>query len=62
MQAMRTEDVSAVTPLRYTRLIFGIALGIVLFDEQLSPSMIVGSAYILLSGLFIIWRGKRSGR
>ena len=60
MRAMRTGDVSAVTPLRYTRLIFGIVLGIVLFGERLSPPMIYGSALIILSGLFIIWRGKRA--
>lgn len=59
MRAMRTGDVSAVTPLRYTRLLFGIALGIALFGERLNPQMIVGSAFILLSGLFVIWRGKR---
>lgn len=59
MLAMRTGDVSAVTPLRYTRLIFGIVLGIALFGERLSPPMIVGSALIILSGLFIIWRGRR---
>lgn len=58
MRAMRTGDVSAVTPLRYTRLLFGIALGIVLFGERLSTPMMVGSAFILLSGLFVIWRGK----
>ena len=58
MQAMRTGDVSAVTPLRYTRLIFGIVLGIALFGERLSAPMIVGAAFVILSGLFIIWRRK----
>lgn len=60
MRAMRTGDVSAVTPLRYTRLIFGIVLGIALFGERLSAPMIVGSAFIILSGLFIIWRRRRA--
>lgn len=60
MRAMRTGDVSAVTPLRYTRLIFGIALGVALFGERLSTPMVVGSALIILSGLFIIWSGKRA--
>lgn len=58
MRAMRTGDVSAVTPLRYTRLLFGITLGIALFGERLSTNMIIGSAFILLSGLFVIWRAK----
>ena len=61
MKAMRTGDVSAVTPFRYTRLLFGIALGIVFFGETLSLSMIAGSILILMSGLFILWRGRRAG-
>lgn len=60
MKAMRTGEVSAVTPFRYTRLLFGIALGIALFGEQLSHSMMVGSGLIVISGLFILWRGKHA--
>ncbi|WP_407493156.1 DMT family transporter [Pseudooceanicola sp. MF1-13] len=59
MKAMRTGDVSAVTPFRYTRLIFGIALGILVFNEALTGAMILGSVLIMLSGLFIFWRGKQ---
>lgn len=59
MKAMRTGDVSAVTPFRYTRLLFGIAMGVLFFGEALSPSMLVGSGLIVISGLFILWRQKR---
>lgn len=59
MKAMRTGEVSAVTPFRYTRLLFGIALGIFIFGEELSLSMGIGSGLIVLSGLFILWRGKQ---
>ncbi|MEP3233220.1 MAG: DMT family transporter, partial [Hyphomicrobiales bacterium] len=59
MIAMRTGEVSAVTPFRYTRLIFGIALGIAVFGEQLTLSMVIGSGLIVLSGLFILWRSKQ---
>lgn len=58
MKAMRTGEVSAVTPFRYTRLLFGITLGVVLFDEQLSSAMVLGSGLIVFSGLFILWRRK----
>lgn len=58
MKAMRTGDVSAVTPFRYTRLLFGIALGVLFFGETLSLSMLIGSGLIVLSGLFILWRQK----
>lgn len=58
MNAMRTGDVSAVTPFRYTRLIFGIGLGVVWFGETLSLAMVIGSGLIVLSGLFIMWRSS----
>nr|WP_309504056.1 DMT family transporter [uncultured Roseovarius sp.] len=59
MKAMRIGEVSAVTPFRYTRLLFGLALGIALFGESLSLSMLIGSGLIVVSGLFILWRGKQ---
>ncbi|WP_300014983.1 DMT family transporter [uncultured Roseobacter sp.] len=60
MKAMRTGEVSAVTPFRYVRLLFGVGFGVVFFGEQLSFSMLLGSAVIVVSGLFILWRGKKA--
>lgn len=60
MKAMRSGEVSAVTPFRYTRLLFGIGIGLVFFGETLTPPMIFGSGLIVLSGLFIMWRGKQA--
>ena len=59
MKAMRTGEVSAVTPFRYTRLLIGITFGVLLFDEQLDSTMLVGCGLIVVSGLFILWRGKQ---
>ena len=50
---MRTGEVSVVTPFRYSRMLFGILLGVIVFGEQLSNSMIVGSTMIIASGLFV---------
>ena len=58
MKAMRSGDVSAVTPFRYTRLLFGIALGMILFGERPDLPMMIGCGIVVLSGLFILWRGK----
>lgn len=58
MKAMRTGDVSAITPFRYTRLLFGIALGMILFGEEPDMMMSIGCVVVVLSGLFILWRGK----
>ncbi|MGB0507665.1 MAG: DMT family transporter [Pikeienuella sp.] len=60
MKAMRTGEVSAVTPFRYTRLIFGVALGVMAFNETLTTPMLIGSGLIVCSGLFILWRGKKA--
>lgn len=57
-RAMRTGDVSAVTPFRYTRLLFGVAFGVTVFGETLDAATYVGSAIIVASGLFIILRGR----
>ena len=59
MKAMRSGDVSAVTPFRYSRLLFGIAMGIALFGERPDLATWIGSGLIVLSGLFIMWRGQR---
>lgn len=52
---------SPVTPFRYVRLIFGVALGVLLFGERLATPMFLGSAMIVLSGLFIMWRSGSKG-
>ena len=62
MTAMRTGEVSTVTPFRYTRLIFGITLGVILFGEEISAAMVAGSALTVVSGLFILWQSKRARR
>ncbi|WP_245578208.1 DMT family transporter [Marinobacterium litorale] len=58
MKAMRTGEVSTVTPFRYSRLLFGVALGYFVFGEPLNPSFWLGSAVIVSSGLFIMWRRR----
>ncbi|MEP2782291.1 MAG: DMT family transporter [Pseudoruegeria sp.] len=58
MKAMRTGEVSAVTPFRYSRLLFGIGLGVLVFDETLTAPMFFGSCLIVTSGLFILVRGR----
>ncbi|MEP3275910.1 MAG: DMT family transporter [Stappiaceae bacterium] len=60
MKAMRTGEVSAVTPFRYSRLLIGIAFGVLLFDEELSATMLIGCGLIVVSGLFILWRGQKA--
>lgn len=58
MNAMRTGEVSAVAPFRYSRILFGIGLGVFVFGEALTPQMILGSAVIVGAGVFILLRGR----
>ncbi|MTH98598.1 DMT family transporter [Roseibium sp. RKSG952] len=60
MKAMRTGEVSSVTPFRYSRLLFGIGLGVVMFGERLDQTMWIGSALIVASGMYILWRGRKT--
>ncbi|WP_424831955.1 DMT family transporter [Ruegeria sp.] len=60
MKAMRMGEVSAVTPFRYSRLLFGVGLGVVMFGERLDQTMWIGSALIVASGLYILWRGRQA--
>lgn len=57
--AMRTGDVSVVTPFRYTRLVFALILAVVVFGETPDPMMLAGAALIVASGIFALTRSKR---
>lgn len=59
MKAMRTGDIATVTPFRYTRLLFGVGLGVLCFDERLDTAMLAGCAVIVSAGLLIAWDGRR---
>ena len=54
--AMRTGEVGAVTPWRYTRLIFGMGLGFAVFSETPDALMLIGSALVVGSGVFALFR------
>ncbi len=57
--AMRIGEVSVVTPFRYTRLVFGVALGVLVFAERLDWPMVVGAGLILASGLYTLLHRPR---
>ena len=54
--AMRIGEVSAVVPFRYSRLVFGVAIGVWYFGEVLDHWTLIGSAIVVLSGLYALWR------
>jgi drug/metabolite transporter (DMT)-like permease len=54
--AMRTGEVSAVTPFRYTRLAFALILSITLLGERPDGVTLVGAALIVGSGVLALAR------
>lgn len=54
--AMRTGDVGAVAPFRYTRLIFALGIGTVFFAETPSAPTLLGAALIVASGVALLRR------
>jgi drug/metabolite transporter (DMT)-like permease len=54
--AMRTGDVSAVTPFRYTRLVFAMVLAMALFGERPDLATWAGAALVVGSGIFALSR------
>ncbi len=56
--AMRTGEVSVVTPFRYTRLVFGLLLGIVIFAERPDTMTLAGSMIIVGTGVYTLMRSR----
>lgn len=54
--ATRLGEISAVVPFRYSRLVFAMILGFVVFGERPNAWMITGSALVIGTGLYTIWR------
>lgn len=54
--AMRTGEVSAVTPFRYTRLIFAMVLAMLLFVERPDLATWIGAGLVVGSGIFALTR------
>jgi drug/metabolite transporter (DMT)-like permease len=54
--AMRTGDVSVVTPFRYTRLIFALILGTLFFAETPDSLTLFGAAMIVGCGALLMRR------
>ena len=58
--ATRLGEVSFVTPFRYTRIVFGLAVGVTVFSERPDAAMLIGSVIIVMSGLYTLWRERQA--
>lgn len=60
--ATRIGDASAITPFRYTRLLFSILVGMLVFGERPDGVTLGGAALIIASGLYTFAREHRLAR
>ncbi|MEP7452833.1 DMT family transporter [Phyllobacterium sp. SB3] len=64
-RALKLADAATVAPLQYTLLFWAILFGWMVFGDVPRMSMLIGSGFIIASGLFIFFREqqlKRQGR
>ncbi|MFP1645192.1 DMT family transporter [Pontitalea aquivivens] len=60
--AMRLGEVAVITPFRYTRLVFALIIGWLVFDEAVDAATLLGGAVIVASGLYTLLREARLRR
>ncbi len=57
--AMRHGDIAAVSPFRYTSLVWAIAIGLIFFREVPDTLTLLGAFIIVGTGIFTIYRERR---
>jgi len=57
--SIRIAPVSVVSPYRYSRLLFLLLLGVIVFGERPDALMLYGSAIVIAAGLYTMWREGR---
>lgn len=56
--AARIGETSAIAPFRYSRLIFALIIGYTVFSERPDGWMLVGSAILISTGIYAIYRER----
>ncbi|GAB4294443.1 MAG: DMT family transporter [Roseovarius sp.] len=62
VRATRIADASVVTPFRYARLLFSLAVGIVVFAERPDAPTLLGAALVIATGLYTFLRERQLAR
>ncbi len=59
IQSTRVADAAVVTPFRYTRLLFALLIGVIVFQERPDLLTLSGAALIIATGLYTFFRERR---
>ena len=59
IMAMRSGEISFVAPFRYTALVWALFLGWVVFSVIPDNATLAGSAIVVASGLYMLWRERK---
>lgn len=54
--ATRSGDIAVTTPFRYSRLVFAMLIGVVIFAERPDTLTLIGSAIVVVAGLYSLMR------
>ncbi|MEX0970075.1 MAG: DMT family transporter [Paracoccaceae bacterium] len=57
----RHADASVIAPFEYSSMLLAIFIGMFLFDEVPTPTVLAGAFIVVLAGLLIIWRERQLG-
>jgi drug/metabolite transporter (DMT)-like permease len=56
IKGMEAGEAAVMAPIDYTRLVFAVGAGFLLFNEIPKPATLIGAAIVVASTLFISWR------
>jgi drug/metabolite transporter (DMT)-like permease len=59
VMVMRSGDIAAIAPFRYTSLVWALILGWVMFGDWPDALTLAGAGLIVVTGLFTLFRGRR---
>jgi drug/metabolite transporter (DMT)-like permease len=62
IMALRSGDISAVAPFRYSALVWAMLLGYLVFGDVPDAMMVTGASIIVLSGLYAFYRERKRAR
>jgi drug/metabolite transporter (DMT)-like permease len=62
IMALRSGDLSAVAPFRYSALLWAMLLGYLVFGDVPDAMMMAGASIIVLSGLYAFYRERQRDR